>query len=50
MKWLKYVEYTRLIRNAYTILIRNLERKRPIGRPKHMWKDNIKMGLRERRE
>jgi hypothetical protein len=24
-----------------------LERKRPLGRPKHRWVDNVKMDLRE---
>jgi hypothetical protein len=34
-------------RNAYRILIGNPEGKRPLGRPRHMWEDNIKMNLRE---
>jgi hypothetical protein len=33
--------------NAYTILLGMPERKRPLGRPKHMWEYNIKMDLRE---
>jgi hypothetical protein len=28
-------------------LIRRPRRKRPIGRPRHGWEDNIKMDLRE---
>jgi hypothetical protein len=32
---------------AYTILVRKPEGKRPLGRPRHRWKDNIKMDLRE---
>jgi hypothetical protein len=47
MKWVKYVEYKRLIRNTYTILIRNLEEV--LWTPGHMWEDNIKMGLKESR-
>jgi hypothetical protein len=35
-------------RNAYRLLVRKLERKRPIGRPRRRWMDNIKMDLRER--
>ena len=29
------------------VLVGNLERKRPIGRPRYRWKDNIKMDLQE---
>jgi hypothetical protein len=32
--------------NAYKILVRNPERKRPLGRPRRRWKD-IKTDLRE---
>jgi hypothetical protein len=34
-------------RNAYMILMGNPERKRPLGRPRHRWVDNIKIDLRE---
>jgi hypothetical protein len=34
-------------RNAYRILVRNPEGKRPLGRPRRRWVDNIKMNLRE---
>jgi hypothetical protein len=34
-------------RNAYRILVGNPEGKRPLGRPRRRWVDNIKMGLRE---
>jgi hypothetical protein len=34
-------------RNAYRILVDKLEVKRPLGRPRHRWADNIKMDLRE---
>jgi hypothetical protein len=34
-------------RNAYRILVGNPEGKRPLGRPRHRWADNIKMDLRE---
>jgi hypothetical protein len=33
--------------NAYRILVVKPEGKRPIGRPRHRWEDNIKMNLRE---
>jgi hypothetical protein len=35
-------------RNAYRILGENPEGKRPLGRPRRRWVDNIKMDLRER--
>jgi hypothetical protein len=34
-------------RNAYRILVGKPEGKRPLGRPKHRWVDNIKIELRE---
>jgi hypothetical protein len=33
--------------NAYRILVENPEEKRPLGRPRRRWVDNIKMDLRE---
>jgi hypothetical protein len=34
-------------RNAYRILVRKPEGKKPIGRQRRKWVDNIKMDLRE---
>jgi hypothetical protein len=34
-------------RNAYRVLLGKPEGKRPLGRPRHAWVDNIKMDLRE---
>jgi hypothetical protein len=34
-------------RNAYRILVGMPEGKRPLGRPRRRWVDNIKMGLGE---
>jgi hypothetical protein len=33
--------------NAYRILVGKSEGRRPLGRPRHWWVDNIKMDLRE---
>jgi hypothetical protein len=33
-------------RNEYKILAGKPERKRPLGRPRRRWADNIKMDLR----
>jgi hypothetical protein len=34
-------------RNAYRILVGKPEEKRPLGRPRCRWVDNIKMDLRD---
>jgi hypothetical protein len=34
-------------RNSYRILVETPEGKRPVGRPRRRWVDNIKMDLRE---
>jgi hypothetical protein len=34
-------------RDVYRVLIGRPERKRPLGRPRRRWEDNIKMDLRE---
>jgi hypothetical protein len=34
-------------RNAYRILVGKTEEKRPLGRPRRRWVDNIKMVLTE---
>jgi hypothetical protein len=34
-------------RNAYRLLVRKPEGKRPLGRPRRRWVDNIRMDLGE---
>jgi hypothetical protein len=34
-------------RNAYRLLVRKPEEKRPLGRPRRRWVDNIRMDLGE---
>jgi hypothetical protein len=34
-------------RSVYRILVGKTEGKRPLGRPRHRWVDNIKMDLQE---
>jgi hypothetical protein len=36
-----------LERNVYRVLIGKPEGKRPLGRPRHRWKDGIRIDLRE---
>jgi len=37
-----YVAHTAKIRNAYSTLVREPEGKRPLRRPRHTWKYNIR--------
>ena len=34
-------------RGLYSVLVGKPERKRPLGRPRRRWEDNIKMDLQE---
>ena len=34
-------------RGAYRVLVGKPEGRRPLGRPRRRWEDNIRMGLRE---
>jgi len=34
-------------RGVYRVLVRKPEGKRPLGRPRHRWEDNIKRDLQE---
>ena len=34
-------------RGLHRVLVRKPEGKRPLGRPRHRWEDNIKMNLQE---
>jgi hypothetical protein len=47
MKLARHVPLMEERRNAYRILAQKLERKRPLGRPRRRWVNNIKMYLRE---
>jgi hypothetical protein len=45
MKWVEYVAYMIVIRNAYKILVSNPEWKRFLGRTSQRWEDSIKVVL-----
>jgi hypothetical protein len=47
MRWVGRVARIGERRNAYTILVGKPEGKRPLGRPRRRWKDNIRIYLRE---
>jgi hypothetical protein len=47
MRWTGRVPQVGEKRNACRILVGKPDGKRPLGRPRHTWLDNIKMDLRE---
>jgi hypothetical protein len=47
MRWAGHVAHMGEKSYAYRILVGNLEGRRPLGRPRRRWEDNIKMDLRE---
>jgi hypothetical protein len=47
MRWAGHVARMGEKRNAYKILVGKPEGKRPLGRPRRRWVDNIKIDLRE---
>jgi hypothetical protein len=47
MRWSGYAARMGETRNAYRILVGKTEGKRPLGRPRCRWVDNIKIDLRE---
>jgi hypothetical protein len=47
IRWLGHVARIGHIRNEYNKLVGKPERKRPFGRPRRRWEDNIRMGLRD---
>jgi transcription termination factor 2 len=47
MRWAGHVARMGEKRIVYGILVGNSEGKRPLGRPRRRWKDNIRMDLRE---
>jgi hypothetical protein len=47
MRWVGHVARIGQKRNAFRILMGKPEGKRPLGKPRHRWVDNIKMELTE---
>jgi hypothetical protein len=48
MRWARHVAHVGEGRGVYRVLVVSSEHKRPLGRPRRMWEDNIKLDLRER--
>jgi hypothetical protein len=47
MRWVGHVARMGQGRGVYRVLVGRPESKRPVGRPRRRWEDNIKMDLRE---
>ncbi|KAJ4427685.1 hypothetical protein ANN_25334 [Periplaneta americana] len=47
LRWAGHVARIGESRNAYRVLVGRPEGKRPLGRPRRTWEDNIKMDLKE---
>jgi hypothetical protein len=47
MRWAGHVARKGETRNAYRILVEKPEGKRPLGRQRRRWADNIKIDVRE---
>jgi hypothetical protein len=47
MKWARHVARMGEKRNVYRLLFGKPDRKRPLGRPRRTWVDNIKIDLLE---
>jgi len=47
MKWARHLACMGEGRGVHRVLVGKPEGKRPLGRPRLMWEDNIKMDLRE---
>ena len=47
MRWAGHVAHMGQGRGVYRVLVGKLEGKRPLGRPRRRWEDNIKMDLKD---
>jgi hypothetical protein len=47
MRWMGHVARMGERRGTYKVLVGKPEGRRPLGRPRRRWEDNIKMDLRE---
>jgi len=47
MRWVWHVAHMGESRGVYSVLVDKPEGKKPLGRPRHRWEDNIKMDLQE---
>jgi len=47
MRWAGHLERTGERRGVYRILVARPEGRKPLGRPRRIWEDNVKMDLQE---
>jgi hypothetical protein len=47
MRWARKVVCMGEKRNSYRVLVGQPEGKRPLGKPRHRWEDNVKIDFRE---
>jgi len=47
MRWVGHVVHMGERRGVYSVLMGKPDGKRPLGRPRHRWEDNIKTDLQE---
>jgi len=47
MRWTGHIALMGKRRSVYRVLVGKPEGKRPLGRPRRRWEDNIKMDLQE---
>ena len=47
MGWVGHVAHMGESRGVHRVLVGKPKEKRPLGRPRHRWEDNIKMDLLE---
>jgi len=47
LRWAGYVAHMWERRDVYRVLLGTADGKRPLGRSRHKWEDNIKMDVKE---
>jgi hypothetical protein len=47
MRWAGHVARMGEVRGVQRVLVEKLERKRPLGRPRRRWENNIKMDFQK---
>jgi len=47
MRWAKHVAHMGEVRGVYRVLVGKPEGRRPLGRPRRGWVDNIRMDVQE---
>jgi hypothetical protein len=45
MRWVEYIARMGVGRGVYRVLVGKPEGKKPLGRPRRRWEDNIKVEL-----